>query len=130
MRICLKPLYRVYHFFFPKLNKIEEPSKVHYRLTVDLLEPDLYLGKEIDFGKFLGRIDFISNIKPIPPLSEFHMMLEIIEVYDDQFKIFSEGSIYPVYCHSYNDVYVLWEIKDNILLSWEKDIGFTAEIDS
>lgn len=96
----------------------------------DLIEPDLFIGKEIGNSSLKGKIISFAN---------YNIQMEIIKLNDKYYERYLDvGKVYPMFRHTYwNGNLLLWEVKpesmkrqvSQVLLQWEKDIGWSWDLD-
>jgi hypothetical protein len=100
-------------------------------LIDDLNEPNLFIGKEIGTSSLKGKIiSFDDN----------NIKMKIITLHDELYeRYFDLNEVYPLFKHTYwTGNLLLWEVNpesmkrqySQILLQWEKDIGWTWDLDS
>jgi hypothetical protein len=107
-------------------------QKVHVK--TDKEAPNLFVGKIIDDGGITCQV--VAHNNP----SNMHVVFSEIS-WDRLGTYLDVGKVYPVYKHSskyLGDKMQIWEISpkrmkrdtSQVLLAWEKDIGWTWDIDS
>ena len=97
----------------------------------DLDNPNLYIGKEIGGLNIKGKV--LS-------FDDSNIQMQIIMLDDELYeRYFDLNHIYPLFKHEYwTGNLLLWEVEPSsmkrdfsqILLQWEKDIGWTWDLDS
>ena len=101
-------------------------------LDLDYDAPNLYIGKEIGSTKLKGKVVSFDD-------SNIEML--IVAVNNEYFSRYVDvGQTYPLFRHTYwtfERGLMLWEVNhkymkrdvSQILLQWEKDIGWTWDMD-
>lgn len=128
----------IQYLFVKLLNAIDPPGpsleNPHHFNMNDKKAPNLFVGKEIGDSTLKGRvISFDDN----------NIEMEIIKLNDPHGRYeryMDVGKRYPLFRHEYwtfERGLMLWEVKpesmkrdvSQILLQWEKDIGWNWDLD-